>query len=295
MLRTTLAILLVACAPAAFSGARQVTHGNDSDPSFAPDGRRMIVVTSVNGREQLSILSVEGTERKVLTTGAEDHEDPAWSPDGRHIAYVLKGADSEVIHMMDTDGSHDRPLTPATQRTIHPAWSRDSARILYCTDDDLKPPLKNTSEIYSIDLATLTAKPIISGGVNTYPSLSPDGTRIAFRRMLPGNNSEVFIAASDGTQVRNLTNHPAFDGWPDWSPDGQRIAFASNRDGNHKICAMNPDGSGVRLLADTPGRGTAPRWSPDGAEIFFTVCQRDNTGPHCEIYSESPPAPGGRR
>src|ERR1700722_16003483 len=169
MFRTTLALVLVAYAPLAFSAARQVTHGNDSDPSFAPDGRRMVVVTTMNGREQLSILKVDGTGRKMLTTGPEDHEDPVWSPDGRYIAYVLKDANSEVIHIMDADGSHDRALTPATQKTIHPAWSRDSARILYCTDDDLQPPLKNSSEIYSIDLRTLTAKPIISGGVNTYP------------------------------------------------------------------------------------------------------------------------------
>jgi TolB protein len=111
----------------------------------------------------------------------------------------------------------------------------------------------------SIDLATLTVKPILSGGVNTYPSPSPDGARIAFRRMPPENNSEVFVAASDGTQVRNLTNHPAFDGWPDWSPDGRRIASTSKRGGDHKIYLMNPDGSGVQLPADTPGRGTAPR------------------------------------
>lgn len=52
---------------------------------------------------------------------------------------------------------------------------------------------------------------------------------------------------------------------------------------------MNSDGSGVQLVADTPGRGTAPRWSPDGSEIFFTVRQRDSAGPHCEIYSNSPP------
>jgi len=99
----------------------------------------------------------------------------------------------------------------------------------------------------------------------------------------------VFLANSDGTQARNLTNHPAFDGWPDWSPDGRQIAFASNRDGNHKIYVMRPDGSAVRMVADTPGRGTAPRWTPDGKQIFFTVCQRESSGPRCEIYASAPP------
>ncbi len=33
---------------------------------------------------------------------------------------------------------------------IHPTWSRDSRRILYCTDDDLRPPKKNASDVYSV-------------------------------------------------------------------------------------------------------------------------------------------------
>ena len=45
------------------------------------------------------------------------------------------------------------------------------------------------------------------------------------RRMLPGSNSEVFVANADGSDARNLSNSPAFDGWPAWSPDDRQIAF----------------------------------------------------------------------
>jgi TolB protein len=246
----------------------------------------MVAIKTVNGREQLWILTVEGEELKAITDATVDHEDPAWSPDGKHIAYVRVDGKSEVIHIMDPDGSHDEAITPSTQKTIHPSWSSDSSRILYCTDDDLHPPLKNTSEIYSIDLKNRKPVMIISGGVNTFPNLSPDGSRIVYRHMLGEKDSEVFLAMSDGTGARNLTNHPAFDGWPAWSPDGKLIAFASNRDGNHKIYTMRADGSDVKMLADTPGRGTSPRWAHDGKTIFFSVCQRDQAGTgHCEIYS----------
>ena len=170
-------------------------------------------------------------------------------------------------------------------KAIHPNWSPDSRSILYCTDDDLKPPNKNSSEIYSIELTSRKITKLISGGVNTYPVWSPDGKRIAFRRMLGENNSEVFIANSDGTDIRNLTNDPAFDGWPAWSPDGTKIAFASNRNRNYEIYIMNPDGSAVQKVAGTEGRATAPQWAKDGKTIYFPICTKAGFAFDCQIFA----------
>ncbi len=77
--------------------------------------------------------------------------------------------------------------------------------------------------------------------------------------MVGENNSEVFIANSDGTAEQNLTNHPAFDGWPAWSPGGNQIAFASNRDRNYEIYIMNVEGSGVQKVANNEGGEQLPR------------------------------------
>jgi TolB protein len=170
-------------------------------------------------------------------------------------------------------------------RAIHPNWSPDGTKLAYCTDDDLAPPRKNDSDILVIDIATQRITKLITGGVNTYPAWSPDAKRIAFRRMLGEMNSEVFVANADGSDARNLTNHPAFDGWPSWSPDGTRIAFASNRNSSYQIFIMNADGSDVRLLANTEGRATAPQWGRDGMRIYFPICRNVDFGRDCEIFA----------
>jgi acyl-coenzyme A thioesterase PaaI-like protein len=73
--------------------------------------------------------------------------------------------------------------------------------------------------------------------------------------MLAEMNSEVFVANSDGTGVKNLTNHPAFDGWPAWSPDGREIAFASNRNATARSWRTRPTLSATRIVASPVHHG----------------------------------------
>ena len=87
--------------------------------------------------------------------------------------------------------------------------------------------------------------------VCTYPSYSPDGTRIAYRKVVdaPGfqwdltsalRNSEVFVADIDGNNERNVSNSAAFDGWPVFTPDGAGVVFSSNRAGPARVGHWRP-------------------------------------------------------
>jgi TolB protein len=114
---------------------------------------------------------------------------------------------------------------------------------------------------------------------NTFPSWSPDGTRIAFASDRDGND-EVYVMNADGSGQTNLTNNPDSDDQPSWSPDGTRIAFNSLRDGNAEVYVMDADGSGQTNITNNPEFDGSPSWSPDGTRIGFTSIRDGNA----EVY-----------
>jgi TolB protein len=297
--RTTLAAaLLLTCTYAhaqskAISLPWQVTHVDHASPSISPDGKRLVYAAAIAGKEQLFTMNLDGSGSAQITHDPINHNNPIWSSDGRKIVYSSENNGEEAVYTIDASGGGEERITPDDrQKYIHPDWSPDGTKIIYCSTDDLHPPLKNTSNIYTIDLKTRKVTMLVTGGTNTYASWSPDGQKIAFRKIIGSEmNSEVFIANSDGTGLRNLSNNPAFDGWPAWSPDGAQIAFASNREGNYRIFLMNADGSNVRMLASTEGRATEPRWSPDGKTVYFTNCYSVAWGADCEVFAAAAPKP----
>ena len=91
--------------------------------------------------------------------------------------------------------------------------------------------------------------------VGSNPVWSPDGRRIAFRRLnwppLPSaGNSDLYVADlyvvnADGSGLRRLTRHA--ENVPRsfaWSPDGRTIAFLHNRE----VYIVKADGSDERRL-----------------------------------------------
>ncbi|MEM7108051.1 MAG: S41 family peptidase [Bacteroidota bacterium] len=69
------------------------------------------------------------------------------------------------------------------------------------------------------------------------PSISPDGTTIAF-----SYQGDIWRIPVSGGEPRRLTIHEAHEINPIWSPDGQSIAFTSNRWGNSDIYTISRDG-----------------------------------------------------
>ena len=104
-------------------------------------------------------------------------------------------------------------------------------------------------------------------GIDSKPSWSPDGQRIAFRTNRDGQD-EIYVMEADGSCQHAVTNSPVDDRSPAWSPDGTRIAFDHFFSGGlQDIATIRPDGTDLVRL--TTGQGEYPSWSPDGNRIAF--------------------------
>jgi PKD repeat protein len=128
----------------------------------------------------------------------------------------------------------------------------------------------------------LSNRVLVAEGID--PSVSPDGSRIAFDGG-PQRDDIVVLTLADGS-LTNLTNDPARDASPAWSPDGSKIAFESDRAGGNELFVMNADGSAVTQLTHDVGFGGRPAWSPDGARILFTCQVATGNSDICSIAAD---------
>ena len=103
------------------------------------------------------------------------------------------------------------------------------------------------------------------------PEWAPDGTRLAFGRIVADTNPDIFLLVDGDPGPRNLTNSPEADTNPSWSPDGRQITYERRRSsGESVIMVMDADGSGQRPLTGQSGViDSDPAWSPDGRQIAF--------------------------
>lgn len=112
--------------------------------------------------------------------------------------------------------------------------------------------------------------------INGYdPSVSPDGSKIAFCSLRDDQYSQIYVVNSDGTNQGRITRIETGDSCgPVWSHDGKKIAFYSfarpHPSRNPAIWLMDPDGSNLKRIAE---HGLSPSWSPDDRKIVFASNQ----------------------
>ena len=136
--------------------------------------------------------------------------------------------------------------------------------------------------------AVLTPVPLTSyPGLEWFPSLSPDGTQVAFEWCPegPGRNCDIYIKQIGVEPPSRVTRNPAEDCCPAWSPDGTSIAFLRETSPSKAGIWITPQRGGQeRQLAETDlSHLKSPylAWTPDSKSIAFP----DATAPGLFILS----------
>ncbi len=102
-----------------------------------------------------------------------------------------------------------------------------------------------------------------ASGVETSPTLSPDGESFAYASRVRGS-WDIYVQRVGGRNpVLVAGDSTADDVWPAYAPDGKRLAFARRGSG---IYVVGATGESARRLTTF---GTNPAWSPDGTQIVF--------------------------
>ena len=132
--------------------------------------------------------------------------------------------------------------------------------------------------------AAITAAQPITYSANYDPTLSPDGRKMVFIKVLEGHE-QLFMADSDGRNERQFTRDAGDKEDPAWSPDGRQLAFIVTGQKN-ELHVINIDGSGDRVLTPATQSPIHPAWMPDGRSILY--CTDDDLNPPqknaAEIY-----------
>jgi len=113
-----------------------------------------------------------------------------------------------------------------------------------------------------------------TAGFETYPTLSPDGSQVAYEADVPARQGSVIkVQTAGNTPARLLLETPEgySDRFPNWSPNGREIAFARfGPEGACEVLIASATGGAVRHV--TPCDGTellSFDWTPDGRGLLF--------------------------
>ena len=267
---------------------RRLIDGPDNEysPAFGPDGR--IAYVTDGDDAGVWVQSGAGVSTRVADLGGSDGFAPAWSPDGALIAYSTGTFGSSAMHVVSASGEDGSPRRlSADDEDVFPfraAWL-SNGRLLYTADGLIRTRPASGGAAMDVPFSAMVMldRPAYRKRLRSFeasgpmpvrgivsPSVSPDGTQVAFTAL-----GDLWLMPVGGTPER-LTDDPWVELDASWSPDGQSIAFASDRGGSVDVWVHEVDGGQARQV--TRGGGAMPSWSPDGREIAYIGGDGRNAG-----------------
>lgn len=234
--------------------------GRTFDPAWSPDGSTLLFISDVDGHDNVHSLELATGTVTRLTPNDADHRYPAMSPDGSSIVYLrARWPRPPQIWMMDPDGGNAREWHAGPGFKVRPTFRPDGALVTAQLDTP-------NPGIRAITVVGDSAGPIVDLSRNddqdTYPSWSPDGTRLAFakteRTSLDAGvtSKQIWLMDGDGSNQRPLATF-ADARHPMWTADGEWIAFDADTPIGRQLHLLRPDGSDLRRITAIGDNHTA--------------------------------------
>ncbi len=251
----------------------QITNdpSHDVTPVFSPDGSKIAFASDRSGNWDIYLVDVQGGRPVQITTQPTQDLSPSFSPDGKWIVFASYGTQSGAWEMVVVSVKN-----PSVKRFIgfglFPKWSPVGNKILF-----QRARQRGTQwfSIWTVELmngeAMRPTEIIASANAAAItPSWAPDGKHVVFATVVNGAKktgdkrppqSDVWMAALDGTGRTNLTRSRFSNLQPKWSSDGT-IYFVSNRGqaGIENIWSIRPERSLqiVNTMDQMAGTNPAP-------------------------------------
>ncbi len=248
--------------------SRYFAHTVNDDIIFALTGKpgiarsKILFVSDRTGKYQVYISDYDGENLKQVTNFNYLVNFPVWAPDRKSFYFVsYKNGWPEIDKYNISTGKEETVFeypglnacvtTCKSKNVLGVVLSKSGNPEIYLTTSDGKIIRKLTNH----------------RGIDSSPSFSPDGKKIAFVSDRYGN-PQIFIMDKDGFGVKRISYISGYATCPRWSPDGKYIAYVVLKNG-FKIAVYDIETRKTKLFENSKG-AEAISWAPDSRHIVFS-------------------------
>ena len=251
---------------------------------WSPDGKSIVFVSNISGRNNLWIMPSEGGWPSQLTVSDQRQTSPVWSPDGKWVAYMSDYDGDEQWDIFFVSPKTGQVVNVTKTRDIaeeSPVWSPDGRYLAYM----VKPKTSSVFEIDIYDTVMREVKHLTTGTakdrMNVDPIWSKDGKFVVYTQyQAKGTDSNVFIADAGSAQSTRLTPHEGEQLFSanDVSPDGRQVLVTSNAANGYLNAGLLDVGAKkVRWLTKDKWEVSGGAYSRDGRLLTYMANVDGNT------------------